>query len=54
MMEDSDNPADGTPEAEAPHPPTKRDSDQVQTLTDERIAELNELLTAKEKEIMEL
>ena len=32
----------------------KRDSDQVQTLTDERIAELNELLTAKEKEIMEL
>ena len=29
MMEDSDNPADGTPEAEAPHPPTKRDSDQV-------------------------
>ena len=32
----------------------KRESDQVQTLTDERIAEINELLTAKEKEIMEL
>ena len=32
----------------------KRDSDQVQTLTDERIAEINGLLTTKEKEIMEL
>ena len=30
----------------------KRESDQVQTLTDERIAEIHELLTAKETEIM--
>jgi len=32
----------------------KRETDQVQTLTDERIAEINELLSAKEKEIMEI
>ena len=32
----------------------KRESDQVQTSTDERIAEINELLTAKEKEIMDI
>ena len=32
----------------------KRESDQVQTLTDERIAEINEFLVAKEKEIMEI
>lgn len=32
----------------------KRESDQVQTLTDESIAEINELLASKEKEIMEI
>ena len=32
----------------------KRESEQVQTATDERIAEINELLAAKEKEIMEI
>ena len=32
----------------------KRESDQVQKLTDERIAEINTLLAAKEKEIMEI
>ena len=32
----------------------KRESDQVQTATDQRIAEINALLAAKEKEIMEI
>ena len=32
----------------------KRDTEQVQTLTDARTAEINTLLTAKEKEIMEI
>ena len=32
----------------------KRESEQVQTATDERISEINELLSAKEKEIMEI
>ena len=32
----------------------KRESDLVQTLTDERITQINELLTAKEQEIMEI
>ena len=40
---------DGLSEDEA-----KRESEQVQAATDERITEINELLAAKEKEIMEI